>query len=297
MAGWDGSGLPPAATARMQRAQSSPLATSMLTVPSALSLAAVGFDPVGEAMGCVVAQLGWQGYGGCGVWYGNSYGGSAPVISSRSARYAGFSGYVNGLTNGYRTALRRLTDEAAALGADGVVGIRLTADPLAGTGAREFVAMGTAVRGRSRTRPAFPFTTELPGTDVAALLLSGWTPVALRMGIEVAIRHDDWQTRAQAGSPFFNNANVEVTGYTDLVQQARAVAREQLRREIAQVGADGAVVSDVSMRVWELEPAENHRDHAAEVTITGTAIARFGRPAAPTRTTLTMLPLRDGRRR
>jgi hypothetical protein len=131
------------------------------------------------------------------------------------------------------------------------------------------LALGTAVRGRCQNRPQYPFTTELPGTDVAKLLLSGWTPVALKMGIEVAIRHDDWRTQSQAGSRFLNTANVEVTGYTDLVQQARATAREHLCTEIAAVGTDGAVVSDLSLRVWELEPAENHRDHVAEAVMTG----------------------------
>jgi uncharacterized protein YbjQ (UPF0145 family) len=295
---WDGSGLPPAAAARMQRASSSPLATSMLSVPSALGIQSVGFDPVGEVMGCVVVQLGWQGYGGCGVWAGSSgygYGASAPVISSRSAGYGGFGGYVGALTNGYRTALGRLVTEARALGADGVVGVKLTAGELAGTGNREFVAIGTAIRGRCDSRPQYPFTTELPGTDVAKLLLSGWTPVALQVGIEVAIRHDDWRTQSQAGSRFFNTANVEVAGYTDLVQQTRALAREHLRAEIARVGADGGVVSDLSLRIWELEPAENHRDHVAEAMITGTAIARFrpSRRAVPS--PLTILPLRNRR--
>lgn len=297
MAAWDGTGLPPAATARMRRAQASPLATSMLSVPSALGMEVVGFDPVGEVMGCIVQQIGWQGYGGCGIWMGSSgYGASAPVISSRSAGYAGLGAYANALSNGYRTALRRMVAEAQSLGADGVVGVKLTAASLGDTTNREFVALGTAVRGRGRSRPQFPFTTELPGTDVTKLLLSGWTPVALKMGIEVAIRHDDWRTQSQAGSRIFNTANVEVTGYTDLVQQARAIAREQFRTEIAAVGADGAVVSELRLRVWALEPAENHRDHVAEAVITGTAIARFRRRTIAAPDTLTMLPLRSSRR-
>ena len=298
MSGWDGSGLPPAAAARMRRAEASPLATSMLSVPSAFGMEAVGFDPVGEVMGCIVSQIGWRGYGGCGLW-GNpryGYGASAPVITSRSSGYSGFGAYVSALTHGYRTALGRLLTEARALGADGVVGIKLTARPLTEGYTREFVALGTAVRGRCRSRPATPFTTELAGTDVAKLLMSGWTPVALRMGIEVAIRHDDWRTQSQAGSRLFNTANVEVTGYTDLVQQARALAREHLRAEIATAGADGGIVSDVSLRIWELEPAENHRDHVAEATVTGTAIARFDSPGGSSAATLTMLPLRTSRR-
>jgi uncharacterized protein YbjQ (UPF0145 family) len=291
---WDGNGLPPAAAARLQRAATSNLKTSLLSVPSAAGLDTVGLDPVGEVLGCIVQNIGFQGWGGCGSW-NSPYGGySAQVVSSRD-RWSGFGPYVAALDNGYSTALSRLLAEAQALGADGVVGIRFTVKNL-GNNAVEFAALGTAVRARSRTRPRFPFTTDLPGTDVAKLMLAGWAPVAVKIGIEVAVRHDDLQTRTQAGSRLFNTANVEVTGYTDLVQHTRAFARDRLHHEIGSVGADGAVVSAMTLKIWEIEPSDGHRDHVAEATITGTALAQFhrGRPA-PT-SSLTVLPVKTGRR-
>ena len=33
----------------------------------------------------------------------------------------------------------------------------------------------------------------------------------------------------------------------------------------------------MGLRIWEIEPAENHRDHVAEATVFGTAIAQFHR--------------------
>jgi len=237
------------------------------------------------------------------------YGLSAPVITSRSPGYGGFGGYVEALSGGFATALARMVAEATALGADGVVGVKLTAAPLdsqAAGGAREFVALGTAVRGRCRSRPPTPFTTELRGAELARLLLAGWTPVALTMGIEVSIRHDDWRTRSQSGGSLLTSAlqaNVEVEGYTDLVQQARAVARADFSDKLVRLGADGAVISDFRLRVWELEPAENHIDHAAEAVLTGTAIARLNAqppggargasPSTDARRPLTILPLRQ----
>jgi uncharacterized protein YbjQ (UPF0145 family) len=292
---WDGKGLPPAAAARIQRAATSGVKTSLLSVPSAAGLVTVGLDPVGEVMGCIVQNIGFQGWGGCGTWnspYGGGY--TAQVVSSRD-RWSGFGPYVAALDNGYGTALRRLLAETKALGADGAVGIRFTVKDL-GNSAVEFAALGTAVRARSRTRPQFPFTTDLPGTDVAKLMLAGWAPVALKIGIEVAIRHDDMRTRAQAGNRFFNTANVEVSGYTELVQHARAFARDRLRYEIGSVGADGGVVSDMSLRIWEIEPSDGHRDHVAEATITGTALARFHRGRAAPTAALTILPVKTGRR-
>ncbi|MFN2534921.1 MAG: hypothetical protein ABR528_06680 [Pseudonocardiaceae bacterium] len=66
MAEWDGRGLPPVAAERMARFARSGLRTSLLTVPGAVGAQSVGFDPVGEAMGCIVEHIGWSGFGGCG---------------------------------------------------------------------------------------------------------------------------------------------------------------------------------------------------------------------------------------
>lgn len=302
MTDWDGRGLPPVAAARVQRFTDSHLRTSLLTVPAAASLEAVGFDTVGEVMGTIVQRISFAGYGGCGMWSGSpyAYGYNAPqattVQSSSASRFSGYGPYVQALNTGYDTALRRMLLEASALGADGVVGVSLTT-PLMEGQAREFIALGTAVRARSRVRPAHPFTTDLPGTDFAKLVLAGWIPVALQVGLEVAIRHDDWRTQSQAGAGagWLNTANVEVSGYTELVQHTRGLARDKLARKIASAGADGGIVRDMSLHIWEIEPGERHRDHVAEAMITGTAIARFRRSGPPPASTLTMLPVSRGR--
>jgi uncharacterized protein YbjQ (UPF0145 family) len=303
MTSWDGRGLPPVAAARVARFQSSPLRTSLLSVPASVGLDSAGFDPVGEVMGCIVQQISWVGYAGCGAWTGPGASGWGAALDPRTmavqpstGSFYGYGPYVHAIETGYSTALGRMLMEASALGADGVVGVRLTDTHLDhARGTREFMAIGTAVRGRTRIRPKVPFTTDLPGTDVAKLLMSGWAPVALQVALEVAIRHDDYATRNQARSRLFNTANVEVAGYTELVQHTRSLARDKLARAVGRVGADGGVVSDMRLRIWEIEPSEGHIDHAAEATIVGTAIAAFGplgtgrtAPPAP----LTIMPTR-----
>ena len=57
------------------------------------------------------------------------------------------------------------------------------------------------------------------------------------------------------------------------------------------LGADGFVASSIGLRIHEIEPAENHRDHVAEALMTGTALAQFDRARPGPATTLTMLPL------
>jgi uncharacterized protein YbjQ (UPF0145 family) len=283
MTSWDGTGLPPAVQARVDRARDSGVRSSLLSVPGHVGIESCGFTPVGEVMGCIVEYIGFQGYGGCG-WYGGGYGASPwgggsyaspPVVTSGSGSgWAGFAPYVNALYHGWDTALDRLLSEARELGADGVVGIALTEQHL-GAGNREFMALGTAVRSTGRTHVAQPFTTSLAGQDVAKLFHSGWMPAALVVGISVAIRHDDYRTRASQGAWA---PNMEVDGFTELVTAVRADARHQLERRTARVGAEGAILdSPVRLAVHELEAGENHRDHVAESSVLASAIVRFQR--------------------
>lgn len=294
---WDGRGLPPVAQARIARASGQRVRTSLLGAPAAVALDGIGFEPVGEVMGCVVQHIGWAGYG-CGVYpamgYGVSYG-YAPTITSGSGGYMGYAPYVDALYYGYEMSLHRMLLEAQALGADGVVGVRWTQERLDENQNREFVALGTAVRVRSASRPAHLFATDLAGTDVAKAMHGGWTPTGLVAGIAVAVRHDDYNTRMQARS--WSAYNIEVGGYTELVTHVRADARAQFANRAARQGGDAAVVSDMTLDVWEIEQGENHRDHVAESIVIGTSIARFHDGVDAPTDSLTILPLRGTERR
>src|SRR3954463_1782939 len=97
MAEWDGRGLPPAAAARMARFQADGVRTSLLDVPGAVSGTGVGLPPVGEVMGCMVAHIGWAGFGGCG-WYGPGMGWQPGVFGGgfRSGPSGGIPGTIGG---------------------------------------------------------------------------------------------------------------------------------------------------------------------------------------------------------
>jgi uncharacterized protein YbjQ (UPF0145 family) len=300
MTTWDGTGLPPAVQARIDRARSSGVRSSLLSVPGHVGIESCGFTPIGEVMGCIVEYIGFQGYGGCGLYsggggggmYGGGYGGSGgggmygggygaggyaspPVVTSGAGSgWAGFAPYVNALYHGWDTALDRMLTEALELGADGIVGVSLSEQHL-GTGNREFMALGTAVRSLGATHTGRPFTTTLAGQDVAKLFHSGWMPASIVVGISVAIRHDDYQTRMSQGS---FAPNMEVSGFTELVTAVRADARHQLERRTAHAGAEGAILdSPVSLAMHELEAGEGHRDHVAESSVLASAIVRYHR--------------------
>jgi uncharacterized protein YbjQ (UPF0145 family) len=288
VADWDGRGLPPVAAERVRRAAAGGPWTSLLTAPDAAGLEVAGFDPVGEVMGSIVMQIGWSGYQGCGMWGSGLFGQAASTVTSGAGGFVGYAPYVGALNHGYETAMGRMLEEAATIGADGVVGVALTTDHLDAR-AREFVALGTAVRSRGRVRPQRPFSTGLSAPDVAKLVGAGWMPTDLVFGISVAIRHDDWRTQNQAS---WSTRNVEVDGYTELITHVRAEARALFGRHVQAAGAEGAVVSSMGLHVREIEPSENHRDHVAEAHVFGTALVQFRAAAHATPRTLTYLPLR-----
>ena len=297
MSDWDGRGLPPAAAARVARARASGVRSSLLAVDAQAGLDATGLVPVGEVMGCLVEHIGWQGYAGCG-WYGGmgmglaaaGYGQGFETIVAGPGSSVGFAPYVDALNAGWDGAIGRMLAECAALGGDGVVGVRLEERHL-GNDNREFVALGTAVRSLAGRHTSRPFATTLDGQDVAKLLHAHWVPAAIVVAIAVGIRHDDYRTRQ---ATFYGAGNVEVPGYTDLVSRVRGEARRVLDRRCASVGADGAILTTpMWLSIHGLEVGEGHTDHAAEAGMAATAVCHFGRrgsrPGRPA--PLAVLPL------
>jgi uncharacterized protein YbjQ (UPF0145 family) len=280
VADWDGQGLPPAARARMERARTDQVRTSLLSPGGQASVQSVGLDPVGEVMGCIVERIGFAGWGGCGMMRGGYL--APPTMTSSRGGFGGYRPYVDALYRGYDTALSRMLMEAQALGADGVVGVTWTQQGLGEGDAHEFVARGTAVRARSATRPAYLFSTDLPGSEVTRLLHAGWVPAGLELGISVA-------TRLAARS--WSGQNVEVPGYTELVTYARADARHRFEKRALRHGADAATVSGMSLHVWSVEPSDGHVDHVAHATVVGNAVLRFHSGTSAPRAAITVLPL------
>ena len=274
-----GYGLPAAAEARMAEIRGSGTWGSALTADEFAAIRSAGFEPVGQVLGAAVYNVGYTGGYGCpGAWAG--FGGWAtPYRSvtqvSGQGGYGSFGPLVQTMYEARRKAIGRMSAECAELGGHGVVGVRLSIGPFP-AGGLEFKAIGTAVRAPGAAAPRTPFTSSLSGQDFAKLIMTGWVPAGLVLGISIGARHDDWLTTGQTR---WGAGNAEVTGYTELVNSARHDAREQLERDVRGRGADGVVIAEMGMRIREREcPSQQHgRDHIAEVTIIGTAIARFTR--------------------
>ncbi|MFI9385664.1 heavy metal-binding domain-containing protein [Kutzneria sp. NPDC052558] len=262
-------GLPPAAVERLARAARSGVRTSLLSAPSAAGIKSVGLEPVGEVMGCVVQSMAPR---------------QLTYLPAYSYNIAGIAQpFLDALNTGYATALGRLREEAKALGADGVVDIRLSTSDM-GSG-EEFLAMGTAVRAQSSRRPRSLFTTDLSGGDVAKLMQSGWVPVHVEWAGDAHAVYIGANTQLQTS---FYAGNTEVDSYTALINRVRAGARRRFHDMVRSAHADGGIVSDMALSTWK--PGEQLV--AALAVVYGTAIAQFHADGPAPARTLTVMPLR-----
>jgi uncharacterized protein YbjQ (UPF0145 family) len=250
--------------------------SSALTSDEFAAVRTAGFEPAGQVLGAAVYNIGYTGGYGCpGAWGGYNLGWApaAQTQVSSGGGYGSFGPLVKTMYEARRTAISRMVAECAELGGHGVVGVRLTIGSFP-TGGLEFKAIGTAVRAPMTPPLRHPFTSDLSGQDFAKLVLSGWMPAGLVLGITIAARHDDWRT---VGQTRWSAGNAEVNGWTALVNDARHDARLQLAADVKRVGAEGVVIADMDMRIREREcPAqEGGHDHIVEAVNIGTAIVRF----------------------
>jgi uncharacterized protein YbjQ (UPF0145 family) len=272
---------------------------SSLTCGEFAAVRGAGFEPVGQVFGAAVYAAGAFSGSGCPA-AGGSAGGMAGGAAARARGRDGpvfFGPLVQAMYQARHTAIGRMTAECARLGGHGVVGVRLSRGsfPLGGL---EFTVIGTAVRapGAACGRRE-PFTSDLSGQDFARLITAGWVPVGLALGISIGSWHDDRTTTRQAR---WGSGNAEVTGWTELVNQVRHDARRQLESDVQRLGAEGVVIAAMQLRVSQRDcpVSVGRRDHIAEATLTGTAIARFsGAGLGDTRPALGVMPLGPQRHR
>jgi uncharacterized protein YbjQ (UPF0145 family) len=268
--------LPPVAEARLAEIRRSGTWGSALTADEFAAVRTVGFEPVGQVLGAAVYNVGYTGGYGCpGAWgsYSIGWGPSSRTQVSSKGGYGSFGPLVKTMYEARRKAISRMIAECAELDGHGVVGVRLSIGQFP-AGGLEFKAIGTAVRAPGVRPLRHPFSSDLSGQDFAKLVTSGWMPAGLALGISIAARHDDWRT---VGQTRWSSGNAEVTGWTDLVNDARHDARTQLAADVKRIGAEGVVIASLNFTVREREcPAsEGARDHIVEAVNIGTAIVRF----------------------
>jgi uncharacterized protein YbjQ (UPF0145 family) len=250
---------------------------SALTADEFAAVRSAGFEPVGQVFGASVYSAGSaSGYSCPGIW-GSRGDGLPPRAATQVSGRGGsgsFGSLVQAMYQARRNAIDRMTSECTELGGHGVVGVRLSRGsfPLGGL---QFKAIGTAVRAPDAALgPPVPFTCDLSGQDFAKLIMRGWVPAGLVLGLSIGARHDDRKTARQTR---WGSGNAEVAGWTELVNESRHDARRQLDGDVKRLGADGVVIATMQTQVRERDcPVQvGRRDHIVEATLIGTAIARF----------------------
>ena len=290
--------LPAIPEARVQEIRSSGTWGSALTADEFAAVRSAGFEPVGQVFGASVYNAGSaSGYSCPGSW-GSRADGLPPRATTQLSGRGGLGSFgplVQAMYQARRNAIDRMTTECTELGGHGVVGVRLSRGsfPLGGP---QFKAIGTAVRAPAAALgPRVPFTCDLSGQDFAKLIMKGWVPAGLVLGVSIGSRHDDLKTARQTR---WGSGNAEVASWTELVNESRHDARRELESDVKRLGADGVVIAAMEMRVRERDcPVQvGRRDHIVEATLIGTAIARFSRAgqrrAAPALAVISLDPQR-----
>jgi uncharacterized protein YbjQ (UPF0145 family) len=259
-------------------------------------------------MGWAGTGCSWGNYGaqpGFGTGFGSqtTFGGgffaqpSSPITTSGyGGGYGGFTPYVKAFESGWNGAIQRMLAEARALGAEGVVGVKIERTRLENQ-TWEFTALGTAVRSMNPMLAPRPtaagevWSTNLSAEDTASAILSGFMPHEIVLGISVSTKHEDWQLAQQRNGWI----NQEVEGMSELIRAARNEARARVVAHATHVGGAELVVTGMDLYEFETRCGQDGRDFHAEASVIGTTlipVPQFrGRPEASR--VLTVIPLKD----
>ncbi|MGH3492650.1 MAG: heavy metal-binding domain-containing protein [Sciscionella sp.] len=234
--------------------------TSDLSVSEFALLDTAGFAPREFVMGSSVFHIGWQ---------------QQNLRQSTELQVLSQAMYTARMN-----AMSRMIAEADQVGADGVVGTRLTfrqhglsSDHI------EFIAVGTSVvskesPGTYRRPDGQPFTSHLNVQDFYTLLRTGHAPVEFVMGVCV------WHVAAQGIMQTLKQVgrNVEMPQWTQGYYDARELALTRMQQEGERVQADGITGVEWSASEWMWGA------HTLEFFTSGTAVRKIaaGNAVEPT---------------
>jgi len=222
--------------------------TSDFSVNEFLLVRKAGFEPIGLCVGSCIYHVGFQFAG---------WSSSVELDVLSTAMYEARA-----------LAMERMREEAKQMGADGIVGVRLTVKRLEwDSKVLEFVAIGTGIV-HAKGHPGFkgpngePFTSDLSGQDFWTLLQAGYRPLEMVMGSCVyhVARRGAFASMGTIGR------NVELTNFSIALYEARELAMERMQLEATQAGAEGVVGANLH------EGSHGWSTHVIEFFAIGTAV-------------------------
>ncbi len=243
-------GIPESGRDRIQRMRSEVARgffTSDLSVNEFLLVKESGFEPLGLVLGSSIYHIGYQQ----AMWNQSQEMG----VLTQAMYHA------------RELAMTRMEEEADALGADGVVGVRLDIGRYEwGADLAEFIAVGTAVKHRGgelhRAPNGRPFTSDMNGQDFSTLLRAGYRPAGLVMGncVYHVARQGMLASLKQVGR------NIEMPNFTQALYEARELAMERMQTEADELQAEGIVGARI------IERSHGWGSHVIEFFAIGTGV-------------------------
>lgn len=251
----------------MKPGQKTSLFTSDLSVNEFLLVREAGFRPLGLVFGSSIYHVGIQ----VGKWRVNQ-----ELTKLTEAMY-----------HARELAMSRMEAEAALLGADGVVAVRLEVEfKEFGSDIAEFMAVGTAVIADDQSHGwkvnGAPFTSDLSGQDFWTLIQSGYRPLSMVMG--TCVYHIAHQRMSQTFSNLGQNTEIPI--FTEALYDARELAMSRMQAEAEAVNAEGIV------GVQLLSLPHHWGGHTTEFFAIGTSISPLRSDHTIAKPTL-VLPLND----
>ncbi len=238
---------------------------SELSVTEFVTLSRAGYFPHGLVVGSCIYQAGNQ--------YDWQVSTQEVVVLSQALRAA------------RRLAIQRMREQAAEVGAEGVVDVRVQVEHDVWRGSRQvakFVATGTAIgfdperaRPEHRASPPLrladggPFTSDLSAPDFVILLRAGYRPISVAMGACV-YGLDPRHLRA------YRTQDAEVKEYTQAFFDARETAMDRLQQDLfAEHGGPDSPAGIVGVTVTESIYGGGRGAPVIEFNAIGTAVAEL----------------------
>jgi hypothetical protein len=245
--------LPEAANRRLQ----SKAFSSGLNITEFAACQHIGMRPVGLVQGFCV--MGWRWYfgqtAGLGGGYSyrpqralSTYNCPHPIIHDAEHRPMGWNAEATDMQNawgdGYNNAYQRMLEEAAELGAHGVIGIVDATKSLIDSSVREFHLYGTAVVLDEGDPPEHIWSTYLAGQKLAKLLEAGMVPVTI-IAAMAAVTVQPVCTTEYLESGRIDPYGIvrygsEITQLSDAQTEARRLARDQVKGRLGRDSLHGA---------------------------------------------------------
>ena len=209
---------------------------------------AMGWNPAYYMPGQTTYGSQWQGYNSSWSGWGNVLGNyHCPhrIIATADHPSRGYNIEATGIESvwaeGYNSTFRRMLEEAAQLGAHGVIGVVDATKSLIGPHVREFHLLGTAVVVEGQKAPDQVWSTYLAGSKLAKLFEAGLAPVSIVGAFAAVTVLPSCVTEIQERGRYDTYGVVSAYGEIAQLADAHTDARRLVRDHLKSVLGDGAL--------------------------------------------------------